>query len=375
MTVPDTLPPELAELGELLREEPPRPSEGWARRLDERAAAGFPAPPRAVRNRKRRRRSWLRVAMAPAAVVLLVAVIAVPVALDGGGADERGSSGGGSAEVSSGGGGGGATAAPQSSEAKPASGRDSATALSAPAPIPPSGGGSPRSDARSRRSVERSAALTLSAAPDDVDDVADGVVRVTDAVGGFVASSNVYGGSRDAHASFALRIPTARLQKALADLSRLAHVRERSQAAQDITAQAVSARARLQEARRERQSLLRQLGRAVTINETESIKARLRLVNRRIEAARASVRRVSNRANFANVSVELVADEGAAAAPGDKWTPGDAFDDAVRVLEVAAGILVIALALLLPLGLVGGLGWLGGRIAVRRRRERALDVA
>src|SRR5687767_11176425 len=46
MTAPDTLPPELAELGELLREDPPRPDPAWARELDVRAAAGFPRPPR-----------------------------------------------------------------------------------------------------------------------------------------------------------------------------------------------------------------------------------------------------------------------------------------------------------------------------------------
>jgi hypothetical protein len=45
MTAPDTLPPELAELGELLREAPPRPDPAWARSLDARAAAGFPRPP------------------------------------------------------------------------------------------------------------------------------------------------------------------------------------------------------------------------------------------------------------------------------------------------------------------------------------------
>src|SRR5829696_9015768 len=46
MTAPDTLPPELAELGELLREDPPRPDPAWARELDTRAAAGFPRLPR-----------------------------------------------------------------------------------------------------------------------------------------------------------------------------------------------------------------------------------------------------------------------------------------------------------------------------------------
>jgi hypothetical protein len=387
MTVPDTLPPELAELGELLREDPPRPGEDWTRRLDERAAAGFPEPPRAVRRARRERRrrfAALRPALAPAiAVLLLGVVIAVPVALNSGDMDDAG--GGSGESASSGGSGGGALPALKkrstaeragggaASGPEPALQRDSAASI----PVPPTpGGGSPLSDARRERRVERSAAITLGAPAREVADVADGVVRVTDALGGFVADSSVYSAAgSDAHASFELRIPTARLPRALADLSRLAHVRERSQAARDITAQAVSAADRLQEARKERQSLLRQLGRAVTLNETESIKARLRLVNRRIAAARASVRRVSNRASFANVSVSVVADAGSGAAPGGSWTPRDAFRDAVRVLEVAAGVFLIALALLIPLALVAGLGWLGGRVAVRRRRERALDVA
>ena len=57
------------------------------------------------------------------------------------------------------------------------------------------------------------------------------------------------------------------------------------------------------------------------------------------------------------------------------WTPGDAFDDAVRVLEVAAGVVVIAGAVLMPFALVWLLGWLARRAVVRRRRERALDMA
>jgi hypothetical protein len=393
MTVPDTLPPELAELGDLLREDPPRAAGDWTRRLDERVAAGFPVPageagrvPRAVRRARRergRRFAALRPAFAPVAVVLLLGVvIAVPVALNagpGGGSDDAGSGaspgGGGATALSESrdsaesAGGGGAASGPE-----PALKQDSRDAILPVPPVP--GGGSPGSDARRARKVERSAAITLGAPAREVGDVADGVVRVTDSVGGFVANSSVYSAAgSEAHATFELRIPTARLPRALADLSRLAHVRERSQSAADITAQAVSAADRLQEARKERQSLLRQLGRAVTLNETESIKARLRLVNRRIAAARASVRRVSNRANFANVSVSVVADAGSGAAPGGSWTPRDAFGDAVRVLEVAAGVFLIAMALLIPLALVAGLGWLAGRVAVRRRRERALDVA
>jgi hypothetical protein len=233
-------------------------------------------------------------------------------------------------------------------------------------------GGSPSSDGRTRRLQERSASLTLAARPRDIDHVADGILRVTDNVGGFVASSTV----SDEGGDFELRVPTNRLQKALGDLSRLAHVRGRSQTTQDITAEGVSARGRLRELRKEREGLLRALANATTINETDSVKARLRDVNASIAAARANLRRVNNRAAYANVSVTLVADRsGAVADDGDRWTPADALRDATRVLEVIAGIALIALAVALPLGLLAGLGALASRGLTRRRRARALDAA
>jgi len=364
MTAPDTLPPELAELGELLREDPPRPDAGWARRLDSRAAAGFPRPPRrspwAIFKTHRRA---LVPALSFACVALLVAGLStVNLSSD----DEDSGSGGGAMTYSD----GGSESAGSADSASP----PSLAARPKMAPVP--GGGSPGSDGRSARAQERSAALTLAARPREIERVAAGILRVTDTAGGFVASSSVASGAGSG-GTFELRIPNTRLNKALADLSRLAKVRERTQATRDITAESVSARGRLREAQREREGLLRALANASTINETDAAKARLRTVNARIASARASVRRLANRASYANVSVDLVADRGGAVVPLDdgRWTPGDALADAVRVLEVAAGIAVIVLALLLPLALLGGVVALTARMLGHRRRERALDMA
>ena len=179
----------------------------------------------------------------------------------------------------SGGGGGGGGVGERRRARAPARGsagdarRRARSRAAAAAPDP--GGGSPGSDGRARRDQERSAALTLAARPREIEDVAAGILRVTDAAGGFVASSTVASGSGSG-GTFELRIPTARLNKALADLSRLAKVRERTQSSRDITAETVSARERLREARREREGLLRALANATTLNETEAVKARLR---------------------------------------------------------------------------------------------------
>ncbi|MBV8946498.1 MAG: hypothetical protein JOZ95_13825, partial [Solirubrobacterales bacterium] len=49
--------------------------------------------------------------------------------------------------------------------------------------------------------------------------------------------------------------------------------------------------------------------------------------------------------------------------------------DAGRVLTVAAGVVLIALAVLSPLALLAALAWWVGSTVRRRRREQALDAA
>jgi hypothetical protein len=371
MTAPDTLPRELAELGELLREDPPRPAPAWAQTLDERAAAGFPRPPRrSFRSRLPR----LRVMVPAVGLVASALVVVVVIGLQGTGATPQRDSSGGSVAVPSAGdeaGGGSSESATPASKPRAKSG---AKLQAVPAPGAASAGGA-SADSRPTRRQERSASLTLSARPARIDAVSDGVVRVADSTGGYVASSNV---STRRGGSFDLRIPTRRLQRALADLSRLAHVTERTQASRDITAESVSARARLTEARKEREGLLKALAKADTLNETQSIRERLRIVNRRIASARSAVRVVDNRAAFATVSVALVADpraQAAAPAADDGWTPGDALRDALAVLQLALGIALVAAAIGLPIAVLALLGWLGARTVGRRRRERALDLA
>ena len=45
------------------------------------------------------------------------------------------------------------------------------------------------------------------------------------------------------------------------------------------------------------------------------------------------------------------------------------------MLEVIAGVLVIAVAILLPLGILAGLAAYANRGLTRRRRERALEAS
>jgi hypothetical protein len=331
---------ELAELALLLRDDRPQPAPAWATHLDRRVEAGFPARPK-----KRRDWGWLRQAAPVFALVAIIAPIIVLGTLNGGGGDDAGSAGGG------GGGGGGSTAAEQAAPAE---------RLAAP----------PSADLVQARKVQLDVQMTLAAPRRQIDRVASEIGDITADVGGFVAQSSV---NSSEGGDFRLRVPTKQLDTAVQRLSKTAKVRGLTRNAQDITSAFVSARARLADARAERKSLLKQLAAATTLNETESIRARLRDVSREIALARNELRRVGNRANFANVAVTLVATHGSASV--GPWTPGDAFHDALRVLEVIAGVLLIAAAMALPLLVAWLLGWLARRGVTRRRRERALDIA
>jgi hypothetical protein len=100
-------------------------------------------------------------------------------------------------------------------------------------------------------------------------------------------------------------------------------------------------------------------------------------VSGQIAAAKRDLANVKSRATRSSIAVTLLADRNRAGDSDDGaagWTPADAFDDAVRILEVTAGVLLVGLALLLPLGLVGLLIWLAARQAAQRRRERTLDA-
>jgi hypothetical protein len=237
-----------------------------------------------------------------------------------------------------------------------------------PGPVPPPA----ISPGARERSVEHQAALTLSAARDRVEDVADHVIRITDRYRGFVLSSTVSGGSegRDA-AALDLRIPSGRLQAAISDMSRLARVRSRTQSTLDVTAGHVSARSRLREATAERRSLLRQLAAADTPNETASIRARLRLANRRIARARAALRDLATRVRYAAVSVTV---EPARDKPGrsDGWTAGEGLDDALGILGTSVAIALVSGAVLAPIALLLALVWVAVRRILRQRRERTL---
>ncbi len=217
--------------------------------------------------------------------------------------------------------------------------------------------------------------LSLEAPFDEVGSTSDDVIRTVDRFNGIVASSSINDAGEGAEATFDLRIPTARLDAALAALSKLGHVANRTQDLQDITSSFTSVQDRLSDARAERRGLLRALGRASTQAQIDSLKARLRESRGRIARLNGDLAALRRRADLSVVALSVTGVQDKGGAGGGTWSPGDAAGDALRVLEVMAGVALVALAIALPLALLALAIALAARLARRRGRERALDPA
>jgi hypothetical protein len=360
----------------------PEPDAAFLAALDARVHAGFPREAQTPRRGTAAATPWFRrpLVLGPVAVAALSAlVVAVAISSHGGGGASPASSASApevkraarlDADSASSSSASTSAASPSQSGTFTTGGRAAASqqqALSA------------ASSSLAARKVERAASLTLTPAPADVQDTTDGVVRTTQAAGGYVQNSNVTTRANSGSAQFTLRIPAAHLDAALAQLSKLAHVGALDQSSDDITAQTSSAADHLAEATAERKALLRALGAATTTERIASLKARLADNRRAIAARRAALTTQQRRAQLATVAVDVEGRRGAAARhtddSGGPWSPGDALHDAGRVLAIALGVALIALAVLLPLALLAALGALGARQLRRLRREVALDAS
>jgi hypothetical protein len=426
----------LAELRELR----PTPRPEFTAELDERAAAGFPrrdsrasAGPFAkladhLRDlRAKSARQWLVPAVGLAITVLAVAGVVVAVSSNGGAGNDvmtsamSEESGSGAIESESAEAGGEARATPpanahaqskarkggfngnffdesgKSGGAKKAEGtvhsgeeaveseseeedggveieEESAEAGEAEAVTPVLPAPSP---ARGHRDIERSASIVLGTKPGEVAGAAAQVYTAVHAANGVVLNSSVESGrAGPTGASFSLLIPSRKLDDALAEFSKIAEVRSRHDATNDITAPTVGVTEELRDSNASIEGLLKELGDVETEAERESVEARLGEERRHHGAIRASLEHLHKRSSMSEVSLRIVTNHGAGVLPPSKddsgWSVGDALHDAGHILTVAAGVLLIALAILAPIALIALLLWSLNRFRVRRLRERAL---
>jgi hypothetical protein len=390
---------ELAEITLLLAAERQPPPEEVARRLDARVDFRF-APERD--RRPRRHQIFLRSALGGGTAAFAAAVAAVAVLSNGSPTENLAAVGNHGASTNS-----GAPLSPRAGVpatarspralqqthspgvAAPSIGpnRPAKTLDSIPAANPVAGGAiaspnapSPLADGRR---IVQSADLELTSANAHVADVGQEVFNVVSQVNGFVVNSSVTAASgNQGYASFTLSIPSGNLQRAITRMSSLqyAHVSSRTDGTQDVNNQYLSDVRRLQDARTLRTSLLKQLASAYTTTQIQSVTAQIHDAEASISSDEATLHGLAHRIGFSRLTVEINA--GPIYVPVAKphttssgFTLGRAVHDSVRVLTVAAGVALIALAALIPFALLIALAaWIGYWMR-RRRRAHVLDVA
>lgn len=230
------------------------------------------------------------------------------------------------------------------------------------------------SETKSQRQVERSASLTIAANEGDVQATADRIVQTTARLGGYVAQSSVSVRGRSGSASLTLRVPTAKLDEAMAALARLGKVRAIDQQQLDITATFDAAQAALDDAKAERTGLLSALRRAEDDAQVQRLRQRLRENTARIASADAALSEIRGRAARATIEVQVTgrAGEPAPETREQGFGLGRAAEIAVAVLAASAGVLLVLAAAAIPLVAVTVIGLLAVRGVRRRRREQAL---
>ncbi len=221
------------------------------------------------------------------------------------------------------------------------------------------------------REIERSAEVSLLADPADVSEDSAKVFAAVHDANGIVLHSTTSSGN-DGGARFELLIPSVRLGDALAAVSSIDEVRSRHEATDDITKATVTASEELQDAQARVDSLLAQLSSAEVESEREAIAAELHAERGNAARLRSQLGGLHQRVTYSRVLVRI--ESGTSTESGGAWGIGDAFHDAGHILGIAAGVTLVALAVIAPLALLCLLAWLAQRLWLRTRRERALNT-
>jgi hypothetical protein len=340
MSGPDT---DLARIEEILKADSPQPTPAFTAQMDQRVREGFPKPKRqATSAYARLRRLWIP-ALAAATALIVVAVVAISSL---GGGDDSSS---------------------RTAAVEPAKNAASTESLLAS----PNGGhglgdagAAPAAGTLARR-VERSVELTIATPHDELQKAADGIGTVAESHGGFVLSSHIATGDQGGGGTFTLRVPQRQLQSTIADISKLGHLEARSESGQDMTAPYNDVQDKLGNALLERRVLIRKLHRSKGAK-ADRIRTRIETLNAAISTLNGRMHDLKRRTSYSTVNITLEQQRGESGGTGAAW------NDAQRTLEGMLNFTLRALAVLLPLALIGAIAALGARTFRRRRREAPL---
>ena len=219
--------------------------------------------------------------------------------------------------------------------------------------------------------VVKTASLRLGIAHGSFEDKVGEAHAVADSYAGFVVESFASQGSgkRIAEGSLVLRIPAESYESALSRLRELGKVESLEESGQDVSKEFVDLNARIRQLRAVEAQLLELLQRADDVPAALAVQNQLSQVQLDLEQARGRLQYLDNRVAFATISMSI--HELGVVAPKDGgFRIVDAWVTAGSAFLIVVGWLFIGIAVVAPVLVLLGLGFLVGRV-IRRRLAHA----
>ena len=252
-------------------------------------------------------------------------------------------------------------------------------AADAPAPMPSPAGADAKLSGSAPLSVEpRSSALpgvgaevikdariSLRVKRNGLQDALAAATATVGRFGGYVQSAS----SSDRSGSILLRVPASSFEAALSSLKGLGTVTSQTVSGKDVTSQFVDLNARLITWRTQETVLLRLMDRATSISDTLRVQSQLQQVQFRIEQIRGALRVLRDQTSYGTIQVAIREVGAPVTSPQTATTPS-----LVRAWQLSwAGFMgvvsavVVGLGYLVPLALIGLVGWIVFRRVSRGR--------
>jgi hypothetical protein len=202
---------------------------------------------------------------------------------------------------------------------------------------------------------------------DTFTNVRDEITRIAEDNDGFVLSSS----TRGRRGTFVLRVPARRFSLTLIALGGLGTVEFRDETADDVTAEFIDLQARQEILFARKRVLLGFLREATTVGETLSLYNKVEDTQLQLERIQGNLRFIQNQVSESTIRVQ-VREKAVKTEPRpeiDRPSLGQAWERAVQgFLNVVAAV-VIGLGYLVPIGVIGVVGWLVWRFTRRRSTE------
>jgi hypothetical protein len=219
--------------------------------------------------------------------------------------------------------------------------------------------------------IVKTASLGLGIAHGSFDDKVGQAHAVADSFGGFVVQSfaSQGSGSRIAEGSLVLRVPAESYDAALSRLRGLGKVESLEESGQDVSKEFVDLNARIRQLRAVEAQLLELLQQANDVPAALAVQSQLSQVQLDLEQARGRLQYLDNRVAFATISMSM--HELVVVPPkGDGFSILDAWATAGAAFLTVVGWIFIGIAVVAPVLVLLGLGFLVGR-ELRKRLAHA----